>query len=61
MVTEDDIASRQRCQPGEHPLLSRLVILRVEMNHEFGAAFQAFDHELALIELDLQAALRSAT
>jgi hypothetical protein len=55
-----DIQRRQAVQPNEHPLLTRLVILRVILNHEFGAEFAAFDHELAQIEMALADALNTA-
>jgi hypothetical protein len=46
-----DVDSRARANPNEDPVLTRLVVLRVVMNHEFGAhEFAAFDHELATIE-----------
>ena len=52
-----DVDSRQRVQTTEHPTLSRLVVLRVALNHEFGHQFQPFDHELAQVELALAYAL----
>jgi hypothetical protein len=55
-----DTESRRRNQPGEHPILSRLVVLRVHLNHEFGAKFREFDHELAQIELALVEVLSNA-
>ena len=54
---EADVRRRMKNQPDEHPLVSRLVVLRVILNHEFGAAFEAFDHELAQLEIELQNSL----
>ncbi len=54
---ERDVAARSRVQPHEHPILTRLVVLRIVMNHEFGRAFDAFDHELAQVEQQLVAVL----
>lgn len=55
----DNIISRQRCNPGEPRVFSRLVMLRVALNHEFGSKFREFDHELAEIELELLELLNS--
>jgi hypothetical protein len=55
---EDDVARRRAWQPGEHPLLTRLVVLRVALNHEFGMRFRLFDHELAQIEAALAKELK---
>lgn len=44
------VEMRQQENQDEHPILSRLVVLRVALNHEFGEAFADFDHELAQIE-----------
>lgn len=53
-----DVGRRQRGLYGDEPeLVSRLVILRVALNHEFGAAFAPFDKVLAEIETDVIAAL----
>lgn len=53
-----DADSRARWNPDEHPLVTRLVVLRIALNHEFGKPFAEFDHELAQIELALADALR---
>jgi hypothetical protein len=49
----EDVKGRSKTQPTEHPLISRLVVLRVALNHEFGGAFTPYDHELAEIEGEL--------
>lgn len=54
---EDDIYRRRNVQRDEHPLISRLVVMRVHMNEAFGAAFAEFDHELAQVEQLLAEAL----
>jgi hypothetical protein len=55
-LTLADVMRRAANQ--EHPLLTRLVVLRVHLNHEFGSAFSAYDHELAEIERELAAILK---
>lgn len=45
-----DIDSRTKYQRDEHPVMTRLVVLRVHLNSEFGTDFRAYDHELAYIE-----------
>lgn len=56
---EGDVDSRQKWNPEEPPILSRLVVLRVALNHEFGSAFHEYDHELAQIEMELSGLLLS--
>jgi hypothetical protein len=48
-----DVKERSAVQKTEHPLITRLVVLRVALNHEFGGAFTPYDHELAEIEGEL--------
>ncbi len=52
---------RAHCNPGEHPLIGRMVMLRVEMNAEFGSRFSTsgWDHKLALLEQDISKALET--
>lgn len=53
-----DIDHRSRNQPGEHYLITMLVVLRVHLNHEYGRDFAGYDHELAQIEGRLAALLK---
>lgn len=53
-MNKDDLQRRAKAQPGEHPIVSKLVLIRIDLNHEFGHTFAEWDHELAQVELELQ-------